>query len=198
MFAKFLQGVDFAAVFSHAPIAMYVSQDDTILACNGAANALFVATGKTLIGKLTASLHPSAEESTHFKSEMTEAIEIKQSYLGDRVMKRSTGELFWCRITAVPMSTTGRHLKLIWTFTEVRMQRRVYQTLSPREREVAGLLVAGNTSKMIAVKVGLSPRTVEFYRRSLMQKFSATSFSDLLCQLMSDLTGTISMSTETV
>jgi FixJ family two-component response regulator len=76
----------------------------------------------------------------------------------------------------------------IWTFTELRAHGGIYQTLSPREREVAALLVAGNTSKMIAGKVGLSPRTVEFYRRGLTQKLSATSFSDLIAKLINDLT----------
>jgi two-component system response regulator FixJ len=52
--------------------------------------------------------------------------------------------------------------------------------LSPREREVLVGLVAGNSNKLIARELGISPRTVEVYRANLMTKTQATSLSHLV------------------
>jgi len=53
-------------------------------------------------------------------------------------------------------------------------------TLSPRERDVLGGLVAGRANKQIAFELGISPRTVEIYRANLMDKMRAGSLSDLV------------------
>lgn len=52
--------------------------------------------------------------------------------------------------------------------------------LSPREREVLEGLVAGNSNKLIARDLRISPRTVEVYRANLMTKTQATSLSHLV------------------
>jgi two-component system response regulator FixJ len=53
-------------------------------------------------------------------------------------------------------------------------------TLSPRERDVLGGLVAGRANKQIAFELGISPRTVEIYRANLMDKMQAGSLSNLV------------------
>ena len=53
-------------------------------------------------------------------------------------------------------------------------------TLSPRERDVLGGLVAGRANKQIAFELGISPRTVEIYRANLMDKMQAGSLSDFV------------------
>jgi two-component system response regulator FixJ len=53
-------------------------------------------------------------------------------------------------------------------------------TLSNRERQVLGGLVAGHPNKTIAFDLGISPRTVEIYRANVMTKMQASSLSDLV------------------
>lgn len=51
--------------------------------------------------------------------------------------------------------------------------------LTPREREVLALVAGGNTNRAIAGRLGISPRTVESHRESLMKKLSLRTVADL-------------------
>ena len=52
--------------------------------------------------------------------------------------------------------------------------------LTPREREVANLLVAGSPNKLVAHELGISPRTVEIHRAKIMEKIKGRNLSDLV------------------
>lgn len=58
--------------------------------------------------------------------------------------------------------------------------RERYAQLSPREREVVGLIVAGLTNKEIGRALALSPRTVETHRANLFAKLGAESLAQLI------------------
>jgi two-component system response regulator FixJ len=60
--------------------------------------------------------------------------------------------------------------------------RERYAQLSPREREVLGLIVAGLTNKEIGRALALSPRTVETHRGNLFDKLEAPSLAQLIRQ----------------
>jgi two-component system response regulator FixJ len=53
-------------------------------------------------------------------------------------------------------------------------------SLTPREREVLDLMVAGNPNKTIAFDLGASPRTVEVHRARVMEKMGARSLAELV------------------
>ncbi len=53
-------------------------------------------------------------------------------------------------------------------------------SLSTRERQVLDGLVAGQANKVVAIELGISPRTVEVYRANLMSKMHAASLSELV------------------
>jgi FixJ family two-component response regulator len=72
-----------------------------------------------------------------------------------------------------------------------RTARERYAQLSPREREVLGLIVAGLTNKEIGRALQLSPRTVETHRANLFAKLEAESLAQLIrryAQLVDDET----------
>jgi len=52
--------------------------------------------------------------------------------------------------------------------------------LTPREREVMDLLVAGNVSKAVAAKLRLSEKTIEVHRAHVMKKLEAKTIADLV------------------
>jgi DNA-binding NarL/FixJ family response regulator len=54
------------------------------------------------------------------------------------------------------------------------------KTLSRRQREILGKVVAGVPNKMIAFELGVSEKTVETHRSRLMRKLGAGSLPDLV------------------
>lgn len=57
-------------------------------------------------------------------------------------------------------------------------------TLTLREREILDRVVEGQSNKLIARDLGISYKTVEAHRSRLMRKMGATSFADLLQQVL--------------
>lgn len=55
-----------------------------------------------------------------------------------------------------------------------------FKGLTKREKQVLGLVVNGMTSKEIATKLNLSPRTVDHHRASLLKKFDMNNSVDLV------------------
>lgn len=56
--------------------------------------------------------------------------------------------------------------------------------LSPRQREVMDLVAAGLSSKQIAVRLGISPRTVENYRAWIMERMDAANIAELVRKVL--------------
>ena len=60
-----------------------------------------------------------------------------------------------------------------------RVKQRL-DSLTARERQVLDLVVEGSSNKVVAGRLGISPRTVEIYRASVMSKMRADSLSELV------------------
>jgi FixJ family two-component response regulator len=61
--------------------------------------------------------------------------------------------------------------------------------LTPRERQVLDLVVAGETNKGVARRLDISERTVEIHRANVMRKMRAKTFADLV-KMATDARGT--------
>jgi len=66
-----------------------------------------------------------------------------------------------------------------------------FAELSPRERQVMALVAEGLANKEIALRLEISPRTVESYRAWVMEKMGASNLADLVRKAM-----TLDVSTE--
>ena len=57
--------------------------------------------------------------------------------------------------------------------------------LTPREREVMDLVVEGHPNKVVAYRLGISPKTVELHRSRVMAKMQARSLTQLVRMTLS-------------
>jgi FixJ family two-component response regulator len=64
--------------------------------------------------------------------------------------------------------------------TELAELNKRYSLLSPRERQVLPLLVAGLLNKQSAAILGITPVTLQIHRGQIMRKMAAASFADLV------------------
>ena len=56
----------------------------------------------------------------------------------------------------------------------------LFETLTPREREVLSLVAAGLMNKQISAEIGIAENTVKIHRGNIMKKMSARSLADLV------------------
>ena len=181
--------IDYRLAFDLAPVGLVLSRHRTMVDCNQAVCNMFGTSREQLVGQSFQILYPSADEYERTGARIAPILNTQGSYADDRVMKRVDGrfkgETFWCHVTGRALNRNDPHEAGIWTFEDLSARRPVKAELTPREREVAALVMNGLTAKGIAKVLGISPRTVEIYRAKLMRKYEASTSADLVHKLMS-------------
>ena len=180
--------VDYQLAFDLAPVGLALSCNRTIVDCNQHLCEMFGISRVLLVGQSFQVLYPSAAEYERLGDRMRPILNAQGHYADDRVMKRASGETFWCHVSGRALNRSAPHESGIWSFEDLSARRAVKTELTPREREVAAHLISGNgqTSKEIARTLGISHRTVEVYRARLMRKYKAATTVDLVHKLMTD------------
>lgn len=176
--------IDYESIFLHAPVGMCVSEHRIIRACNEALAQMFGYHRAAMIGVSFEALYPTMDEFLRTGDRIIPIMNARGRYSDERIMRRANQELFWCHVTGHAIDPREPLGAGIWTFEDVSEKRPVTAELTPREREIAALLVEGKTSKTIARQIDLSPRTVEMHRAKLMRKFSAATSSELVHKLV--------------
>ena len=74
----------------------------------------------------------------------------------------------------------ARNARALKAAAELQALRQRYASLSPREREVMDLIVAGRLNKQVGGDLGISEITVKAHRGQTMRKMEARSFADLV------------------
>jgi FixJ family two-component response regulator len=74
----------------------------------------------------------------------------------------------------------ARDVRLHTSREQLRDLRMRFAKLTPREREVFDLVVAGRLNKQIAVELGMAERTVKAHRGQVMAKMQVTSVAELV------------------
>lgn len=180
--------MDYRLAFDLAPLGMALSRDRIMVDCNQALCEMFGADRDQLVGQSFQVLYPSADEFKRMGERIVPLLKRGMTYADDRIMKRlggrQAGDTFWCHVTGRALDPQQPHSAGIWSFEDLSSRRPVSADLTPREREVAALLMDGLTSKEIGKALAISHRTVEIHRARLMRKYQAHSTPDLVHRLL--------------
>jgi PAS domain S-box-containing protein len=181
------QATDYRLAFDLAPVGLALSRHRTMVDCNQALCEMFGASRDQLVGQSFRILYPSADEYERIGERLLPILNARGHYADDRLMKRLDGrfkdQLFWCHVTGRALDRNDPHAAGIWSFEDLSAHRPVKADLTAREREVAALVLQGLTAKEIGKVLGISPRTVEVYRASLLRKYQAGSSVELVQKL---------------
>jgi RNA polymerase sigma factor (sigma-70 family) len=63
---------------------------------------------------------------------------------------------------------------------ELEVLKRDYESLTPRQRDVFALVVAGLLNKQVGAQLGISEKTVKVHRGRIMERMGAESLADLV------------------
>ncbi|WP_128001006.1 LuxR C-terminal-related transcriptional regulator [Piscinibacter defluvii] len=180
--------LDYRTAFDLAPIGLVLSRNRLMVDCNQAALAMFGAQREQLVGCSFEVLYPTHDEFERTGERIVASLDTNGFYADERVMKRvdgpQRGELFWCHVSGRALDPSAPHAAGIWAFEDLSSRRRLSVDLTPREREIAALLIEGLTSKLIGRKLAISPRTVDVYRARLMKKHRAATTPELVQKLL--------------
>ncbi|MGY6272022.1 LuxR C-terminal-related transcriptional regulator [Achromobacter denitrificans] len=180
--------IDFTHMFDLLPTAAAVLHDRVIVACNRLFAAMMKADAARLIGESFATLYAAPSDFDVRGKRVAEVLKREGSYADDRLLKRLDGEIFWCHISGQTLDRRSPYRKAIWTFVDLSTERRIESpiraSLTQRERDVATLLLEGLSSKEIARRLEISPRTVDIHRGSLLRKYGVSTTPDLLTNLV--------------
>ena len=178
--------LDYRTAFDLAPIGLVLSKDRLVQSCNQQLLAMFGASRpEQLDGQSFELLYPTHDEFERTGARIVASLDKRGFYADERIMKRLSGELFWCHVTGRALDPNHPHAAGIWSFEDLSARRRVGTELTAREREIAALLIEGLTSKRIGLKLTISPRTVDVYRARLMRKYGASTTPELVNKLLS-------------
>ncbi|HEY2929040.1 PAS and helix-turn-helix domain-containing protein [Piscinibacter sp.] len=179
---------DYRVAFDLAPIGLVISRNRLIVDCNQQLLDMFGATREQLVGRSFEVLYPTHDEFERTGARIVASLNARGWYADERVMKRSggarRGELFWCHVSGRALNPKQPHAAGIWSFEDLSARRQVKADLTPREREIAALLIEGLTSKQIGKRLAISPRTVDVYRARLMKKYDTATTSLLVQKLL--------------
>ena len=180
--------IDYRLAFELAPLGMALSRQRVMVDCNQALCEMFGANREQLLGQRFQLLYPSAGAFERTGARIAPISGRNGTYADARIMKRVDGrfqgETFWCHVTGRALHRESPHEAGIWSFEDLSSRRAVRAELTPREREVAALLMQGQTSKEIGKALAISHRTVEIHRARLMRKYQAHSTPDLVHRLL--------------
>jgi PAS domain S-box-containing protein len=184
--------LDYRTAFELAPVGLVLSRNRLMLDCNRQLLEMFGATRNALVGRSFELLYPTHAEFERTGERIVASLNASGWYADERVMRRVgaaaggvPGELFWCRVSGRALEPLHPHAEGIWSFEDLSSRRRLRVELTPREREIAALLIDGLTSKLIGRRLGVSPRTVDVYRARLMRKYAAATTPELVKRMLS-------------
>lgn len=168
--------------FDFAPVGLIYTEDRVIRRCNARFAEMFGYPEAELADRSLSQLYPSSEEFQRIGQIGAQKMVGNGHYRDERIMRRRSGALFWCRVRGQSLDPQAPFARAVWSFADISEARPLTE-MSLRERQVATMMAEGLTSKEIARALEISPRTVEVHRARLLEKFGARNSLELVAQI---------------
>lgn len=180
--------IDYRRAFQDAPVGQAIGRDRNILDCNRAFAQIFRGSVEALVGTSFDRLYPTQSHFEETGARIGPVLTEFRSFSDDRVMRRLDGELFWVHVSGFTYTPQDPHHDTLWVFVDLSEERKVNSALrgsmTPRERDIAALLIEGRTGKEVAKALGISHRTVDIYKTRLLRKYGVSSTPQLVQHLL--------------
>jgi PAS domain S-box-containing protein len=180
--------IDYRRAFQDAPVGQAIGRNRVVWDCNRAFAEIFRAKIEDLVGTTFERLYPTQAHFADTGKRIAPILSKSRSFSDDRVMRRLDGELFWVHVSGFTYTPDDPHKETIWAFTDLSTSRKVNSTLrgsmTPRERDIAALLIEAKTGKEIGRTLGISFRTVDIYKTRLLRKYGVSNSPDLVKRLL--------------
>jgi PAS domain S-box-containing protein len=179
-------------VLDHVDLAVIATDAEGLVTTwNARARALYGWTREEALGRHISEL-TVPEESRGPAEEIIATLQAGQSWQGPFRVRRKDASVFTAYIKDSPIIEDGKLVGMVGVSIEIAdpdlakavrslvtsgdgFSGRRTRTLSPREREVLGLLARGLTGEQIAERLVLSPETVRTHIRNAREKLGAST-----------------------
>ncbi|MHC5306828.1 LuxR C-terminal-related transcriptional regulator [Bartonella sp. LJL80] len=174
--------VSFESVFKCLPIACAVLNYRSVYAYNDQFSELWECGDTDLRNRSFDAFYASQEDFSAVAITVAPILSQKGHYTHDKLLRKYTGKAFWCRVSGTSLHRDDPYKWVIWIFQDLKDDgiHSTFKELTNREKDVARLLFDGLSSKEIAIKLGISYRTIDVYRLNLLRKFRVKTTQDLL------------------
>lgn len=170
--------------FMDAPIGLMVLSNRVIRRVNTEIERIFGWTSDELEGQSIRILYPSSVDYEKTGAKWQRWLKGRPRYVDERFMQCRSGEIIWTRAAGRTLTPDDPFRLMVWTFEHLEDRPATSATLTPREREVARYIVNGYTSKETGQAMGISPRTVEVHRSSVMKKLDVHNAAELVAKMI--------------
>lgn len=173
---------DFAHLaYQAAPVAIVLTEQRVIRSCNRTFARLVGYAAEDLLGQSFRLFYGSDEEFEGIRDIGLTTLRETGQYTDERLLRHRAGHGLWCRFRAATLVPEAPLDRIVMSFSPIHEAGPV--SLSKRERQVLELMNRRLTSKEIAARLHLSPRTVEDVRGRLIKRFGVRRAADILALL---------------
>lgn len=179
--------LDYAELFLHLPVAVIVAKNRVMVDCNIRALEIFRGDRFDIVGHSFSVLYPEEKDFQNAGARIAPLLAEQATFTDDRIMRRIDGTHFWVTVRGYAFNQRDPYELAAWAITDLSSagrQDNPLTALTGRERDVAALLVDGRTSKEIGKELGISPRTVDIHRASLLKKYGVNTTALLVKMLI--------------
>jgi len=169
--------------FAESPAPQAVCHARNFIECNHAFAHLFGYRREELVGQPSRVLYPSLADYHEIGRRCLNQLRHRCSYEDERFMQHRSREIFWTRSRGITLTPADPFALMVWHFERIASAAKTVH-LTQREREISGYVVNGLSCKEIALRLGISHRTVELHRSRIMRKLDVKNTAEMVSRII--------------